>query len=149
VKKHVSKISIVFILAVTTVFGGCIAVSGTNVPKGYVSSKEYFDKEGFQDYTDYCVYYYENAEAVISDKNFKLITASENGKTGFMEQVKDAASEVIGWMKTLGRENELEITADDITAGDYAYLYRTQNSLVKLYLFDSETNTLHYMASKT
>lgn len=51
--------------------------------------------------------------------------------------------------KTLGRENELEITADDITAGDYAYLYRTQNSLVKLYLFDSETNTLHYMASKT
>lgn len=148
-KKCVFKISIVFILAVSTAFSGCIAVSGTNVPKGYTSAKEYFDKEGFQDYTDYCVYYYENAEAIISDKNYKLITASENGKTGFMEQVKDAASEVIGWMKTLGRENELEITADDITAGDYAYLYRTQNSLVKLYLFDSETNTLHYMASKT
>ena len=128
---------------------GCGTINDKNVPNGYVSKKTYYDTESFQDYTDYCIYYYNDASSVVSNAKFKAVKPDENGKTAFVDDVKHAVEEFIGWMRTLERENELEFSLEDITENDYAYLKENLSYSITLYYFDAETNTLHYMHSNT
>lgn len=40
---------------------GCSYFSDKSILKGYIDKEEYFAKDGFQDYTDYYNYYYEES----------------------------------------------------------------------------------------
>ena len=110
--------------------------------------QQYYDKEGFMDYTDYCYYSYNNADAVKSNNNYVLLKKGEDGKETYLDKVIKVAEDFIGWMRALDRENELKFTLSDITEGDYAYIKENTYSIKTLYFFDTETNILHYMHNK-
>ena len=43
------------------------------VPSGYTKAEEHFDPNGFQDYTDYAKYYYEDGESFTHRHRYKVI----------------------------------------------------------------------------
>lgn len=49
---------IILLVIIGLFFTGCSQYKDELILEGYTSSDEYWDKEGFQDYTDYCKYYY-------------------------------------------------------------------------------------------
>ena len=51
---------------------GC--VTDTNIPSGYTGKEEHFDKEGFQDYADYCKYFYKDAAAFENNPDYRKVT---------------------------------------------------------------------------
>ena len=141
---------LIFVLCFCLLLCGCgtgTAKDG-NIPKGYTSYQQFYDKEGFMDYTDYCYYSYNSADAVRSNKNYVQLKKGDSDKETHFDKVTKAAEDFIGWMRTLDRENELTFALSDITEGDYAYLKDNSYSIITLYFFDTETNTLHYMHNK-
>ena len=142
------KLIIVLCLCLFLCGCGTGPVNDGNIPKGYTSYQQYYDKEGFMDYTDYCYYSYNNADAVKSNNNYVLLKKDEDGKETYLDKVIKVAEDFIGWMRALDRENELKFTLSDITEGDYAYIKENTYSIKTLYFFDTETNILHYMHNK-
>jgi hypothetical protein len=43
------------------------------IPDGYIDKEEYYDQDGFQDYTDYAKYMYETKDIITSNKDYKKI----------------------------------------------------------------------------
>ena len=63
-------------LLLVSLFALCLSACTPwqKVPKGYINAEEHFDTERFQDYTDYCKYYYQDKSAVEKDaRAFKTI----------------------------------------------------------------------------
>lgn len=58
-KKIVSWV--IMLIGIITCLNGCSYFSDKVVLKDYIDKDEHFDKDGFQDYTDYCKYYYEKS----------------------------------------------------------------------------------------
>lgn len=141
---------LIFVLCLCLLLCGCGtgSVKDGNIPKGYTSYKQYYDKEGFMDYTDYCYYVYTGADAIKANGRYTELKRGDNGKETYMDDVKKAAEEFVDWMKALEREGELTFSLSDITEGDYAYLKENSYSIITLYFFDTQTNTLHYMHNK-
>ncbi len=53
-------ITFILVFMMTLILSAC--AFGQKVPKGYINAEEHFDTEGFQDYTDYCKYYYQDIQ---------------------------------------------------------------------------------------
>ena len=146
---------IIVFICLSEVVLSCLCGCGTgtakdgNIPKGYTSYQQYFDKEGFRDYTDYCYYVYDNADAVVSSQKYKSLEPDTDGKSALTDEVKEMAEDFIRWMKACERENELKFSLDDISGSDYVYIKKHTTEVITLYYFDAETNTLHYMHSNT
>ena len=71
--KHLATAVILFcFLAVC--LSGCVV--DPNIPNGYTGREEHFDKDGFQDYADYCKYFYKDATAFENNPNYHKISES-------------------------------------------------------------------------
>ena len=53
---------------------GCTQAEIVGIPKGYIEQAEYYDKDGFQDYTHYAKYVYPFKEIITDNKEYKNVT---------------------------------------------------------------------------
>ena len=56
---------------------GCDKGRYVDIPKGYVKSEEYFDKEGIQDSSDYAKYIYNDEKVIVNDDKYKKISSDD------------------------------------------------------------------------
>lgn len=119
---------------------------------GKYDSREYYTSGGFQDYTDYAIYKY-------NDVNLEENGFFEHITAGNKIELIDYIENFEGWIETIGEsdsENEVvkayNFSADLITEDDYVYIEdrcATDDLYEKfenynVYFFDTGTNTLHY-----
>ena len=64
-KRFCLAITLVIFIFVTT---GCSQSKMVGIPDGYIDKEEYYDKDGFQDYTDYAKYQYDSKDVIINNK---------------------------------------------------------------------------------
>ena len=65
-----------------------------DVPKGYYEKEEYFDENGFRDFTDYCKYYYNKKydEEFAKNKDYSYVDEKD------ITEIKRYFEEFEGWM---------------------------------------------------
>ena len=56
---------------------GCDKGRYVDIPKEYVKSEEYFDKEGIQDFSDYAKYIYNDEKVIVNDDKYKKISSDD------------------------------------------------------------------------
>ncbi|MBO4330507.1 MAG: hypothetical protein J5827_00360, partial [Oscillospiraceae bacterium] len=93
--------------------------SGTSIPEGYIYKEEYFQKGGFQDYTDFCKYWYKDSKPVEEDLRFRQISQFDT------ETISGYFNDFRSWMEVQQRLDEYEFDVSRIDAGDYV-LIRTK-----------------------
>lgn len=112
-----------------------------DVPRGYYEKQEYFDKEGFQDYTDYCKYYYteEYDEKFAKNKDYSYVNEED------IPEIISYFEEFEGWMLP-ERANEYDFDKSRITVGDYVRIDSEGIDInFDVYFYDVETHILYYI----
>lgn len=120
--------------------------------KGYYSSIEHWDKEGFQDYVDYCKYFYNESY----DINFKKNNSYQIVKSKDIENIKEYFDNFKQFMESGNRLNEYDFDNNFITEGDYFHIRTKEGEKIgdsyydkfdnyTVYFYDIETHTLFYI----
>ena len=120
------------------------------LPKAKDSECYYSD--GFQDYTDYCKYYYTDKVLNFLEKNSRFKKVSEKDITeieGYFENFAD-------WVKYEKYKDSYDFDKSIISTGDYFYIqnkdtyeryadYPDKYAAYNVYFFDTETLTLYFI----
>ena len=126
---------------------GC--VTDPNIPSGYTGKEEHFDKEGFQDYADYCKYFYKDAAAFENNPDYRKVT--ERDIAGIKEYFDYFEMCMDG-----GRADEYDFDTGCMTSGDYVSI-KTKEGIsdgnivygkldnYNIYYFDTDSNILYYI----
>ncbi|MGL4107472.1 hypothetical protein [Clostridium sp. LP20] len=127
---------------------GCSSSSDKRILKGYISKEEYFDKEGFQDYTDYCKYYYDKSSDLFSESDtYSMVKEND------IENIKSFFINVASWMEAAERSEEYDFDDSCISEGDYFNISLVGNSNhqkfdnYSVYFYDTQSATLFYIHS--
>ena len=91
---------------------GCGGTMNTEIPKGYISKTEYYDKDGIQDHTDYAKYVYDKV-IVENDNNYTKVSTDD------IENIKSYFNDFKDVMESLERLNEYDFDVNSITENDY------------------------------
>jgi hypothetical protein len=140
------------VLLLTLLLGMCAGMEAPpfGVPEGYMDKEEHFDKNGFQDYTDYCKYYYDSAEAFESNAFYEPVTDDD------IENIRSYFMNFRFWMMGSDRLNEYDFNSFCITSGDYVRIITKEGQPIgdtrygkfdnyTVYFFDTDTCTLYYI----
>lgn len=128
----------------------CFLFTPNYVLNDYTYSEVYYGKDGFQDYTDYCIYRYDSADEFINSRLYDK--ASEND----VENIRSYFDNFKGWMEAENRLDEYSFDSDFVSLGDYYHIETKEGEPIgqgkyskfdnySVYLFDVETNTLYYI----
>ncbi|MBO6060869.1 MAG: hypothetical protein J6P98_01950 [Clostridia bacterium] len=130
-------------------FSGCVlSLLGNSrfyreFPSGFTSKEEHFDPEGFQDYVDYCKYFYEDAEGFLADGRF--VPVSEVGE----DRVAGYFGDLKNWMELADRLSEYDFDARVISGDDLVRIesepHFTEYDDYSLWFFDAETCIMYYI----
>lgn len=150
--KHLYK---AFACIMLFVFSACTLLSLMTwkdeiIPEGYINKVEHYDKNGFQDHTDYCTYLYTDAAAFETNELFQIVTESDiENIIGYFENFQK-------WMEVEQRLDEYDFDADCITSGDYVHIETKEGTPIgaseskyekfdsyTVYYFDTESSTLY------
>ena len=126
---------------------GCDKGRYVDIPKGYVKSEEYFDKEGIQDYSDYAKYIYDNEEVIVNDNKYKKIGVDD------IENIVSYFDDFYGVVRF---DEIYDFDTSIITEGDYVRIKTKEGEKMgdstygkydnySVYFFDKETLTLYYI----
>ena len=112
-------------------------------PSGYTDKDEHFDPEGFQDYTDYCKYFYDSAEPFERDGRFKPVAdVGVETAAGYFEHFKDC-------MESEERLDEYDFDPGIISPDDLVQIisdpHFTPYDDYDVFLFDVQSKTLYYI----
>ncbi|MBR2934148.1 MAG: hypothetical protein IKB79_01015 [Oscillospiraceae bacterium] len=125
-----------------------------SLPK-YDRSECYYG-EGFQDYTDYCKFYFpedSNIVETLKENNyFRPATARD------VEEVKSYFNNFEGWVKYEEYKDKYDFEADCIDTSDYFYIenkdtcekyadYPDKYAAYNVYFLDTQTKTLFFIHS--
>ena len=145
--KKLKALALLFLLLLQ----GCAAVTAIprvedEIPAGFVRKEEHFDPDGFQDYVDYCKYWYPDGEAFARDGRWHAVSEEE------IEDIRGYLENFRGWMETAGRLEEYDFDPACIGAGDHVRIeigstHWSQYDDYTLYFFDAETGVLYYIHS--
>lgn len=143
-KKFVS-----YCLIVITVvsLSGCRSSLDTNIIKEFSSKNEYYDSEGFKDYTDYAEYYYENSNKFSESKIYKKVSKID------IEELTEFFEDYSQWIVYRdGYENWFSFDyKSQLKENDY-FILNIKNSAepygkfhnYDIYYFDVEKSILYY-----
>ena len=146
-KRFCLVITLVIFVFVTT---GCSQSKMVGIPDGYIDKEEYYDKDGFQDYTDYAKYMYDSKDVIINNKEYKKIEQDDiQNIIGYFEDFS-------GWMKAADRLSEFDLDINNINEGDYVKIKTKEGQKIangkyekydnySVYFFDIEALTLYYI----
>lgn len=144
-----------FILSFMLLFfiTGCSSqADNIGIPKGYIDKKEYYDKDGFQDYTDYAKYIYSEPDIIIFDDDYKKIFQED------IESIKGYFEDFKNRMESSNRLNEYDFKENVINEGDYIRIKTKEGQKIgdseytkydnySIYYFDMDSLTLYYIHS--
>lgn len=127
-----------------------VVSSNQMIPKGYASKEEFRDPNGFQDYADYCKYYYKDKEQFVNNLKYKKLSESD------IEAISGYFADYQSWMEAEGRLKEYDFDTNRITVGDYAYIETKEGSPIgqsyygkydnyTVCFFDTDSCTLYYI----
>lgn len=154
-KKNFAMIIFVAILVLISIIYIITNLSNADIvgiPKGYVEKEEYYDKDSFQDYTDYAKYKYLSENIIINDDEYIKITEEDiNNIKGYFENFYN-------WMESHNRLNEYDFDTKIINEGDYIKIKTKEGEVIgdstydkydnySIYFFDMDTLTLYYIHS--
>ena len=119
---------------------------------GYFDSDEYWDKNAFQDYTDYCKYYYKDSGDLLFQNNPDYQEVKEEDIENIISYFNDFEQ----WMKTQDRLDEYDFDTHSITVGDYIHIKTKEGTKIgngvydkfdnySIYLYDTDSHTLIYI----
>ena len=119
-----------------------------NIPNGYTGKEEHFDKNGFQDYTDYCKYFYKDATAFENNPNYHKVAESDISK------IKEYFDHFKQFMEG-DRAGKYDFDTKCMTGGDFVLIESKEGvsdgNIVygkydnyNIYYFDTESNILYY-----
>lgn len=144
-KKVICIIAGILMLLLT----GC-AATPRYVPEGFAAAQEHFDEDGFQDYTDFCIYQYDSADKFVENGDYRKITEED------METIRGYFENFGQWMETENRTDEYLFDDTCISEGDYYHIETKEGKPIgdskygkyddySLYYFDVDTMTLFYI----
>ncbi|MBR4020416.1 MAG: hypothetical protein IKI99_03805 [Firmicutes bacterium] len=148
VKKILCIIAIIFAVLFISLFTACEMLQllsyDENIPRDYVDCTEYFDENGFQDYTDYCWYQYADTNRVKLPAQYEIITQAE------IPFIKSYFDDFQGWMSAENRLDQYDFDQVCINVGDSYFLnskYEGHRKFINydLYFFDKETARLYFI----
>ena len=147
-KRSNKLIAFLLVLLLSCAAVGCAGVSTVErkIPAGYLQKEEHFDPDGFQDYTDYCKYWYPDAGAFEKDGRWHAVSEEE------IEEIRGYFENFRGWMEVEKRLDEYDFDPDCIGAGDYVRIeigstHWSPYDDYTLYFFDAESDILYYIHS--
>ena len=130
------------------------AASTIGIPAGYVEEAEFFDKQGFQDYTDYCRYVYPESFSLADDPSYHPVDRED------IERLQGYFADFRQWMEAGKRLDEYDFDPACIGAGDYVRIVTSEGMPIgdgpsrygrydnySVYFYDVETRTLYYIHS--
>ena len=139
-------IVLVFALILSFAAAGCAGMTTVEreIPAGYLQKEEHFDPKGFQDYTDYCKYWYADTAPFEADERWHPVSEEE------IEEIRGYFENFRGWMETEKRLDEYDFDPDCIGAGDYVRFWIKSSHWSKyddytIYFFDSQSHVLYYI----
>lgn len=129
---------------------GCGLLRDPHIPDGYTRAEEHRDKDGFQDYTDFCVYYYDTADALETDAAYTVVTEAD------VERLKGYFSDFEQWMEVEDRLDEYTFDENCISVGDRCFVRTKEGQPIgdsvygkyddyTVYFFDTDSNSLFYI----
>jgi len=158
-KKIIIILSVVFVavVAVGYLINRISSINYVNpvmasLPK--CDSSECYYSDGFQDYTDYCKYYYDEQDNILDEvKNsqyFKIITSDD------ITEINNCFDNFEGWLKYVDYKDKYDFQRDIIDTEDYFYIennetsekyagYSDKYSAYNVYFFDVQTKTLYFI----
>lgn len=146
--KKLKALSLLFLLLLQScsVSGAAIPRAEEEIPPGFVRKEEHFDPDGFQDYTNYCKYWYSDAEGIEQDGRWHEVSGEE------IEEIRGYFENFRGWMELAGRLDEYDFDPACVGAGDYVRIeigsaHWTEYDDYTLFFFDAETGVLYYIHS--
>lgn len=140
---------ILIVTVIILLLTACGGTMNTEIPKGYTSKTEYYDKEGIQDHTDYAKYVYDKIIVENDDNYIKVNEKDIENIKSYFNDFKDA-------MESQNRLNQYDFDINSITENDYVRIITKEGTPIgdstygkfdnySVYLFDSETLTLYYI----
>lgn len=142
-------LTFILVFMMTLILSAC--TFGQRVPKGYINAEEHFDTEGFQDYTDYCKYYYQDKSAVEKDARYNRVSKADIAAISnyFAHFWSSAATNVA---------NAYDFNPDSISEGDYVLIETKEGKPIgdsfygkydnySVYFFDTDSCVLYYIHS--
>ena len=121
-----------------------------NIPRSYTDYEEYYDPNGFMDWTDFCWYQYTSADSISWPEDYRQVTEDDIlSIKGYFDNTRD-------WLKTCDRLDEYEFDTSSINEGDAWLLFTSEgeprgNGIYgkyddyTLYFFDKESSRLYYL----
>lgn len=144
--KKLKALVLLFLLLLQSCSGSGAAIPRVEdeIPPGFVQKEEHFDPDGFQDYTDYCKYWYPDAGAFEKDGRWHAVSEEE------IKEIRGYFENFRGWMEAEKRLDEYDFDPDCIGAGDYVRIeigstHWSPYDDYTLYFFDAESGILYYI----
>lgn len=144
--KKICLLLIILMFAMT----GCSQSKMVGIPDGYIDKEEYYDKDGFQDYTDYAKYVYDSKDVIISNEDYKKLKQDDiQNIVGYFEDFSVL-------MESADRLSEFDFDINNINEGDYIKIKTKEGQKIgngkygkydnySVYFFDVESLTLYYI----
>lgn len=144
--KKICLLLIILMFAMT----GCSQSKMVGIPDGYIDKEEYYDKDGFQDYTDYAKYVYDSKDVIISNEDYKKLKQDDiQNIVGYFEDFS-------ALMESADRLSEFDFDINNINEGDYIKVKTKEGQKIgngkygkydnySVYFFDVEALTLYYI----
>ncbi len=143
------RIFAVILLMCITCFSGCSFFGDEYIPDDYKSCEEHIG-EGFQDFTDYCKYYYDDNK----DKWFEENASYE--KVSDIDNIKGYFSTYARAIALYDEFSSYDFNTDIITEDDHVHIETKEGQSIgdteygkydnfSVYLYDTESNTLYYI----
>ena len=121
---------------------------------GYYDKAEHYNPNGFQDYTDYCKYFYNEKYDDKFKKNKLYSQVSEEDISNIISYFENFKE----WMNLSNRSDEYDFSESSITQGDYVFIKTKEGEKIgdtyyekfdsySVYFYDIEKHTLYYIHS--
>lgn len=142
---------VILVIGIIVAYVGLVFLFTPNyVLNDYTDSEEYYDKDGFQDYTDFCIYRYDSADEFIDSRLYDKVFEND------VENIRSYFDNFKGWMEAENRLDEYSFDSTSVSEGDYYHIETKEGEPIgqgkyskfdnySVYFFDVETNTLYYI----
>ena len=145
------KLFALILVVIVALLNGCSVLTDEVLQSlGEYKSEQYFTSGGFQDFTDYAKYTYEDVDF---SNNIYFSKVSSDSSENLITHIEDFEK----WIEILEENNEVALAYDFdssvISDNDYLYIYDDpyypELGNYDVYFFDIETMTLYYFHNNT
>ena len=120
------------------------------IPNGFIGKETHFDGDGFQDFTDYCKYYYRDSFPFTDNPKYRCTTAED------LDELRGYFRNFREWMAIEGRLDEFDFDISRIAPDNYVYIRTREHEPIgdpdvwkyadyTVYYFDVSTCVLYYI----